>query len=48
MLNEKDLDICRTIRQLQKKLQWPKRIIASTGKNRKERVIEANNPERKS
>jgi len=38
---EQDLDICRTIRELQTKLQWPKYIVASTGKNRKERVIEA-------
>ena len=38
---EHDLEISRYIRELQTKSHWPKRIIASTGKNRKERVIEA-------
>ena len=38
---EHDLEISRYIRELQTKSHWPKWIIASTGKNRKERVIEA-------
>jgi len=38
---EQDLDVCRNILELQEKYHWPKRVIASTGKNRKERVIEA-------
>jgi len=38
---ERDLEICHKISEIQQKYNWPKRIIASTGKNKKERVIES-------
>lgn len=36
-----DLDACRTIRLCQDKYNWPQYISVATGKNKKERVIEA-------
>ncbi|MEW5724952.1 MAG: radical SAM protein [Thermodesulfobacteriota bacterium] len=37
----KDLDHCRVIARLQDEFQWPKYIHVATGKNRKERILEA-------
>lgn len=35
-----DIDICKHLNSLQKKYNWPKQILTSTGKNSKERVLE--------
>ena len=37
----RDRQICETIVEMQKKYNWPSSIIGSTGKNNKERIIEA-------
>lgn len=37
----KDLEVCDAIAQIQQKYGYPKRIVVSTGKNRKERIINA-------
>lgn len=37
----RDAEICDVIRSMQDRHGWPKSVMASTGKNRKERVIEA-------
>ena len=37
----RDAEICDSIRQIQDRYGWPKHITTSTGKNRKERVVEA-------
>lgn len=34
-----DIELCSFLRELQNKYNWPKKIITSTGKNSKERVI---------
>jgi radical SAM superfamily enzyme YgiQ (UPF0313 family) len=38
---ERDVEICDAIHEIQKRYHWPKHITTSTGKNRKERIIEA-------
>jgi len=38
---KRDVEICDAIRSIQDRHGWPKHITASTGKNRKERVVEA-------
>lgn len=38
---KRDVEICDAIRGVQDRYGWPKHITASTGKNRKERVVEA-------
>lgn len=38
---KRDVEICDAIRQIQDRYGWPKHITTSTGKNRKERVVEA-------
>jgi len=38
---ERDVEICDAIHEIQKRYNWPKHITTSTGKNRKERIIEA-------
>lgn len=37
----RDADICRVIRDMQEAHKWPMGIIATTGKNNKERIIKA-------
>jgi len=37
----KDIEVCDIIAQIQKDYSYPKRIIVSTGKNKKERIIDA-------
>jgi len=36
-----DLDTCRALRKVRDKTGWPEYMIATTGKNKKERIIEA-------
>lgn len=38
---KQDLDTCRTIRRCQESYGWPDEILSDTGKNKRERVIEA-------
>ncbi len=38
---ERDAEICEAIKEVQDKYDWPKHIIASTGKNKKERIVNA-------
>ncbi len=38
---KRDVEICDEIRAIQDRYGWPKHITTSTGKNRKERVVEA-------
>ncbi len=38
---KQDLDTCRTIRRCQEKYDWPHEILSDTGKNKRERVIQA-------
>ncbi len=38
---KRDLAICQTIKRIQEVYNWPKHIQTSTGKNKKDRVIEA-------
>jgi radical SAM superfamily enzyme YgiQ (UPF0313 family) len=38
---KRDVEICDAIRSIQDRYGWPKHITTSTGKNRKERVVEA-------
>lgn len=38
---KRDAEICDAIREVQDRWGWPKHITTSTGKNRKERVVEA-------
>jgi radical SAM superfamily enzyme YgiQ (UPF0313 family) len=38
---KRDAEICDVIRDIQERYGWPKYITTSTGKNRKERIIEA-------
>lgn len=37
----KDIEVCDIISQIQQNYDYPKRIIVSTGKNKKERIIDA-------
>ena len=38
---KRDVEVCDAIRAVQDRYGWPKHITASTGKNRKERVVQA-------
>lgn len=38
---KRDVEICNVIRSVQERYGWPKHITASTGKNRKDLIIEA-------
>ena len=37
----RDAELCRMLKELQEEYGWPKRIISTTGKNHKKRIIEA-------
>lgn len=37
----RDAELCRILKDLQERYGWPMRLLSTTGKNRKERIIEA-------